>query len=276
MIELKNLSYTYDDGATAVVDVTANLGPGLYLLLGENGAGKTTLLHLLTGLRYPTSGTVTVDGEDVTQRKPSMYQHLFFAPESLEVPARTIREFASIHSSFYPGFSEEAFTANLAEFGMTGNEKLSGLSFGTGHKAVLAYILALGCNTLLLDEPANGLDINSRKSLRSMLARSMNDDSTVVVSTHTVADFELLFDGVIVMHHGRIVLCASTSHIASRLRFDVSNLPAENALYFEQELGTVHSISPNTDGVDTDVDFGLLYSALLSPAGAEIVSLLNS
>ncbi|MCM1520928.1 MAG: ATP-binding cassette domain-containing protein [Lachnoclostridium sp.] len=272
MITISNLSYTYKSGIRAVVDLNSSLGSGLYLLLGENGAGKTTLLHLLSGLLTPSTGSVIIDGANVADRLPSTLQNLFFLPDVMDIPSTTIRRFAEIHSPFYPSFSEEIFAANLMEFGLTGNEPLVALSTGTRHKAVLAYILSLGLKYLFLDEPANGLDINSRKQLRAMLARCMDEDTTVIVSTHTFSDFEALFDGVMVIHSGRMVLNMMTSDIAARLLFGTSTVIPPEAIYFEQDLGTFHYIAPNCTGCDTDVDFGLLYSALLSPAAPSILS----
>ena len=76
-----------------------------------------------------------------------------------------------MHSRFYPTFSQETFEENLHDFRLTGHENFNQLSLGLRHKSLLAYVLALGVDVLLLDEPANGLDIDSKKTLRNMLAR---------------------------------------------------------------------------------------------------------
>ena len=276
MISAKNLSYVYDNGAEAVVDTSFTIGSGLYLMLGENGAGKTTLLHLLSGLLYPTSGTVTIDGEDVKKRLPSTLSNLFFLPESMEFPTDTVRQFAGLHSPFYNDFSTESFGDNLTDFGLTGNENMRALSFGTRHKSVLAYVLALGVNHLFLDEPANGLDIQSRHRLRAMMARTMTEDSTVIVSTHTVSDLEQLFDGVIIMHHGRVVLCDKTENIARCLKFITTIERPDDVLSVEHEMGLYHAIAINRDDEYSEVDFRLLYSSLFSAAAPFIISTLNS
>lgn len=275
MIALDNVSFKYPNGLEAIKEVNAQITPGLYLLLGENGAGKTTLLHLMAGLLFPSAGKISVNSADVIQRLPSMYQDLLFLGESSDIPTATIRKFAAIHSPFYPGFSEELFTSNLTEFGLTGNEPMSSLSFGTRHKAILAYVLSLGCKTLLLDEPANGLDINARKTLRSILARVMDENSTVLVSTHTTADFQALFDGVIILLGGRLVFNMSVADITERVAFTITPVPPINSIYMEQELGMFHCIVPNEEGRDTDIDFGLLYSALLSPKAEKLITYLT-
>lgn len=276
MITANNLSYVYDNGAEAVVNSSFTIGPGLYLMLGENGAGKTTLLHILSGLLYPTTGTVTIDGQNVAERLPGTLGNLFFLSESMDIPADSVRKFAGIHSPFYKRFNPEAFSDNLTDFGLTGNEIMRALSFGTRHKSVLAYVLALGVDHLFLDEPANGLDIQSRHRLRAIMARTMTDESTVIVSTHTVSDLEQLFDGVIIMHRGRVVLCDKTENIARKLKFITSIERPDNVLYIEQEMGLYHAIAENRDGDYSEVDYRLLYSSLFSTAAPFIISILNN
>ncbi|MDE6485497.1 MAG: ABC transporter ATP-binding protein [Duncaniella sp.] len=276
MITARNLSYVYDNGAEAVVDSSFTVGPGLYLMLGENGAGKTTLLHILSGLLYPTNGTVTIDGDNVVNRNPATLGNLFFLSESMDIPADTVRQFAGLHSPFYKRYNPDAFSDNLTDFGLTGNEMMRTLSFGTRHKSVLAYVMALGVDNLFLDEPANGLDIQSRHRLRAMMARTMTDESTVIVSTHTVSDLEQLFDGVIIMHHGRVILCDKTENIARKLKFITTIERPDDVLYVEQEMGLYHAIAVNRDDDYTEVDFRLLYSSLFSTAAPFIISILNN
>ena len=163
MIELKNLTYAYRRGLVAIDNVTADVPSGIHLLLGENGAGKTTLLRLIAGLLIPTEGCCMIDGTTMTRREPSTLKRVFMMPDTMEIPTKSIREFAKIHSKFYPGYSQEAFEENLREFELNGSETFNHLSLGLRHKTLLAYIIALGVDVLLLDEPANGLDINSKK-----------------------------------------------------------------------------------------------------------------
>lgn len=276
MIELNHLTYSYNKRSEAVVDVTASIEPGLQLLLGENGAGKTTLLHLMAGLLYPTAGQVLIDGENPARRDPETLRRIFLLTEDMRFPADTINDFAAVHSTFYPRFSNDRFNQNLADLGLTGNEKLDDQSLGNRKKAHLAYALALGVDMLLLDEPTNGLDITSRKVLRHMLARSMDDNSTIIIATHSVADLDSLFDGVIVLNHAHLTLAMPSWQIVERLSFIDSPIPAVSPIYEEQETGVFHSIIINTSGEMTDVSYPLLYSALLSPARDYLLNQLNT
>lgn len=266
MITLDHLTYAYRRGFTAVNDASAAIAPGIHLLLGENGAGKTTLLRLIAGLLFPTSGAITVEGTPTTDRCPSTLKKVFMLPDAIEIPAQTIREFAGMHSRFYPTFSQETFDQNLQDFHLTGHEVFTQLSLGLRHKSLLAYVIALGVDVLLLDEPANGLDIDSKKALRNMLARCTSPEQTVIVSTHTVSDLRELYDGLIVLSRGKLLIARPTWEIAERISCVNSPLPPAEAIFTEQGPGVFLSIVPNAEEEAGDLNYPLLYSALMSPA----------
>ncbi len=274
MITLDRLTYSYRRGTKAIDAACGHISPGIHLLLGENGAGKTTLLHCMAGLFRPGSGRCLLDGTETASHAPSVMRRLFFLPDKLEIPATSIRAFAKTHSRFYPGFSPEALDANLREFGLDGTEDLSKSSLGTNRKTFIAYALALGVDMLLLDEPANGLDIGSKKAMRRMMARCVEPDQTVIVSTHNISDLRELYDGLMLIHNGSLKICASTEEIASRLACVRSTAPVPDALYSEQSVGVVSSLIENTSGDPGDIDYSLLYSALIDN-GDNILSILN-
>lgn len=272
MIELRNLSFAYGKGRNAISDANGTINPGIHLLLGENGAGKTTLLHILAGLRFAQSGECLIDGSDVRCRLPSTMRNLFFVPDNTELLTRTINGMKKIHACFYPNFSAELLEDNLRQFGMTGDERFNNLSLGDRNKTLAAYALSLQTELLLLDEPANGLDINSKKTLRRMIASNCSESQTIIVSTHTVWDLKALFDGLLVMNHGRLLLSRSTEEISRRLCFITSAMPVTDAIYQEQEAGIYRAIVRNTGNEETEVDFNLVYSALMSEFAKEIIN----
>lgn len=276
MIEFSNLTYDYSRGHSALRNVSAVVAPGIHLLLGENGAGKTTLLRIMAGLLTPTEGSCTVDGVPCGLREPSMRKRVFMMTDTVDLPTGTIRKFAAIHSRFYPTFSQETFEENLREFELDGNEVYTTLSLGLRHKSLLAYVTALGVDVLLLDEPANGLDITSKKTLRRVLARTTSEEQTVIISTHNITDLRELYDGVIVLSRGNLLLSRPTWEIAERISCVNSVIPMVNPLYSEQGPGVFMSIVANTSGESTDLNYGLLYSALLSPARDRVLEAINS
>lgn len=277
MITLYNLTYHYRKGTRPALDgVTASIPPGIHLLAGENGAGKTTLLHIIAALRTPTSGECLVDGKSVAAELPSVMSRIFLLEDHMNFPAKTIRKFAEMHSPFYPHYSPEMFTRNLADFGLSGDESFKNMSLGTRKKAQLAYVLALGVDYLLLDEPTNALDIQSKARLCKMIARNIGPEQTLIVSTHTISELENMFDGMTMISGGRCLIAATTDELTSRLAFDVSRFPATDALYQEQALGAFQAIyAANESDEPTRPDFRLLYNAMYTPARDSILNLLS-
>lgn len=272
---LDNLTYKYRGGTKAVDSATATIGPGVHLLLGENGAGKTTLLHLMCGLLFPTSGTCRLDGYDLSARLPEIQRRYFFLPDDFECPFPTITEMARRHGLMYPDFSFDLLYANLKDFGLTGREKLKNLSLGQRRKSFLSYALSLRTEVLLLDEPANGMDISSKKLLRQLIQRCLSDDSTLIVSTHNVYDLDNIFDGLIVMHKGQLRLSLPLWQLTERVSFVTSPTPIYGAIYQEPDKGLFHAIVANESGAETDIDFALMFSAIMAPVGDSFIKFVN-
>lgn len=262
-IKLDKLSFSYRKGTWALSDVSALLGPGVHLLLGANGAGKTTLLHLIDGLRFPTEGKCLIDGGPTRHRLPSVLSKVFYLGANMPLPAANINELVRIHGQFYPRLSTECLTENLREFGIDPAMKFTAMSMGMRQKASVAYALALQTPILLLDEPATGLDIESKQALQRMMARSIDPEATVIVSTHNFGDLLPLYDSLLVLDEGKLLLNASVDEITERLAFVTSTgaAPAE-ALYSLRRYGQIHSIIPNTARIESAIDYELIYLAL--------------
>lgn len=275
MITLNQLSFGYFKWAEALTNVSACIGSGIHLLLGENGAGKTTLLHIIAGLLKPQKGECLIDGCNVADRMPSVMSQVFFLGENMPFPANTINEMAKIHAVFYPTFDSAMLKANLDAFGFNGSEKLKDLSLGNRKKAQLAYALSLRTSVLLLDEPTNGLDITSKQTLQTLIARCIDETQTLIVSTHTVFELQNLYDSIIMLSKGRMLLSMSTFDIIQRLAFRTSPIPPVECLYKEQRMGLNQYIEPNHGEDETALNYTLLYNALLSPERDRIIEILN-
>lgn len=276
MITLNQLSFGYFKWAEALSNVSACIGSGIHLLLGENGAGKTTLLHIIAGLLKPQKGECLIDGSNVADRIPSVSSMVFFLGENMPFPANTINEMAKIHAVFYPTFDPDMLRDNLEAFGFNGSERLKSLSLGNRKKAQLAYALSLRTPVLLLDEPTNGLDITSKQTLQNLIARCIDDTQTLIVSTHTVFELQNLYDSIIMLSKGRLLLSMSTFDIIQRLAFRTSPIPPVDYLYKEQRMGLNQFIAPNHGEDETALNYTLLYNALLSPERDRIIEILTN
>lgn len=267
-IEFKNLNYSYNNNTRALSNVSATLGAGVHLLLGANGAGKTTLLHLIDGLLFPTGGKCLIDGGPTRHRLPSVLSKVFYSGANMELPASSIDGLVKIHACFYPTFSDEILDQNLKEFGIERPLKFTAMSMGMRQKASVAYALSLQTPILLLDEPATGLDIESKQQLQRMMARCIGPETTVIVSTHNFSDLLPLYDSLLILDKGELLLKASIDEITERFAFIVTDGGApENTLFTVRRFGRHHSMVHNPGNMETAVDYELLYLAIKNNHG---------
>ncbi|MDR0926610.1 MAG: hypothetical protein LBO69_02450 [Ignavibacteria bacterium] len=124
---------------------------------------------------------------------------------------------------------------------------------------------ALACNTelLMMDEPTNGLDIPSKSIFRKIIAESINEQRTIIISTHQVRDLEGLIDPIIILENNQILLNNTLAEISQKLKFVQSPTPSATALYQEQILGGILAVEPNTDGIDTNINIEVLFNAAI-------------
>ena len=264
MIEVKNLSFSYSN-VNVLDSISTTFEQGrIYGLLGANGVGKSTMFKLLCGLLTTKQGTIDIDGCSPAGRKPSFLSKIYYVPEDFEGPDMTIRNYAAGVSQFYPNYDNTLFARLLSEFEIDADRKFTSLSLGQRKRAILALALSLKTDYLFLDEPTNGLDIPSKAEFRKMVAAAMDENRTIIISTHQVRDVENLLDHIMILDKRAVLLDKSVSDIQQEYTFDVTvNAPAD-ALYVEPGLGGCCSISRNTTGEESRINIELLFNYINS------------
>jgi ABC-2 type transport system ATP-binding protein len=265
MIRISNLSFGYRRKKLLYNDLSLTLQPGnIYGLLGKNGAGKSTLLKNMSGLLFPTAGNILVSNFTPSKRLPSFLQTIYFIPEEVYVPAVSINRYKSLFTPFYPDFDGEKFNGYLDQLQVNPHDKLTSMSFGQQKKFVIAF--ALACNTalLLLDEPTNGLDIPSKTQFRKLIASIMNENRTIIISTHQVRDLENLIDRVIIVDEGKLLLHASIQEVNEKLYFStVNKVPEQTEIFYvEDSLRGFSIIQENKEDVDSKINLEQLFNAV--------------
>lgn len=263
ILDFDNVSFSYNRRTKALDDVNASFGPGVHLLLGPNGAGKSTLLRVGAGLLDPSEGACKIDGEVMACHDPHAVKHVFLLSDDMRFPLPTLSDMVKLHAPFYPSFSAETLERNLESFGLNADMRLEDLSPGNRRKANAAYALALGTEIIMLDEPANGLDMAAKETLTSLLISAADEgERCIFVATHTVQEMRNIFDSVTILYRGRIALSASTAELAGTLAFISDPLRRPDALYFRDSVDGPNQIVPANSHLQTAVDFRLLYSAV--------------
>jgi len=207
MISIQNVKFGYRSHQEVLDDFSLDFAKnGIYGLLGKNGTGKSTLLYLMMGLLRPQKGSVTIDGISSSLRKPEVLQEMFLVPEEYDLPRISLKKYVKSIKPFYPHFSDELLEKSLANFEMTSDIDLGSLSMGQKKKVYMSIALAANTRYLLLDEPTNGLDILSKSQFRKAVIEGMNDEKTIIVSTHQVHDVERLLDQVCIIERNKVLL----------------------------------------------------------------------
>jgi len=264
MIRIENFSFGYKRNKLLYRNLELTLNPGrIYGLLGKNGAGKSTLLKSLTGLLFPSSGTVTVNGFCPSHRKPSFLRTIYFIPEEVQVPALTINTYVRIFAPFYPLFNREMLDTYLEKLDVSTDDKLTRLSFGQQKKFIIAFALACNTGVLIMDEPTNGLDIPSKKRFRKLISAVMNEKRILFISTHQTRDLENLIDQVIIVDNGELLLNEPVETISQKLSLkivgeDDIDIPV---IYEEEVLQGRAVITQNTDGIESKISLEQLFNA---------------
>jgi sodium transport system ATP-binding protein len=207
-------------------------------LLGPNGAGKTTTLRMLYTLMPPDAGRVLVDGLDPRERPDDVRRRLGVLPDARGIYKRlTAREniayFGRLHGLADALIAERTrrlVTALAMEEFI--DRRTEGFSQGQRTKTAIARALVHDPRNVLLDEPTNGLDVMTTRSLRSFLRSLKDEGRCVLLSSHIMQEVAALCDRIVVVAHGRVVAQGTPD----QLRAQTGQPNLEDA--FVQVIGT--------------------------------------
>ena len=264
MINIENLSFGYKRNPV-FKDISLQFKPGnIYGLLGENGAGKSTLLKIICGLLPAEKGSCVVDEFLSQDRKPATLQEIAFLPDEVTLPDdSTPLKYVNHLKVFYPHYAYGTFLHLMQELEVDPEKKFKEMSCGQQKKSLIACALSLGTKYILLDEPTNGLDIPSKAQFRSILSKRINEDCTIIISTHQVKDVENLIDPIMILSKEELLLNASIEDITRRLNFEYNGNAREDAYYSEARPGGYLNVVKNTEGAESEVNIEALFNAVL-------------
>lgn len=192
-------------------------------LLGPNGSGKSTLLKMAAGLIYPTSGSIRVNG-----RAPDVQgkHQVAYLPEIDHLYGwMTVKETLRFLSGFYKDWQQDKAEEMLLTMELDGKQKVRNLSKGLRARLKLIAALSRKVPLVLLDEPFSGIDPSSRaKIIRSIIQQFDSDEQTIVLSTHSLAESEPMFDEVIFLKNGQVHIFESTENLRSEYGCSLANI----------------------------------------------------
>ncbi len=275
MITLKELSFSYSRKKEVLDRINLEVGSGhICGLLGKNGEGKTTLLNLLSGQIFPDQGSCLVLEETPSERNARFLQQIFLLPEEISMPEVNAIEYIKMYAPFYPTCRDAICKACVESFEINLSDRLSKMSQGQRKKVAITLALAAHTPLLLMDEPTNGLDIPSKATFRRLVASLIDDNQTVIISTHQVRDLESLIDTVLILDQRQILLNKTLNEIGEKLYFGPL-LPEEKALYSEPTPQGTIGVTARDGKEETAVSLELLFNAAITYP-KEIQRIMNS
>ena len=206
MLEMKNVTKAF--GAfKALDDLSLHVPKGcVYGLVGPNGAGKTTAIRHLTGIYRPDSGTVTVDGQEMTG-DPNLKERIgYISDDVFYFPAATMEDMHRFYRDMYSRF-DEALYEKLKEIFPLPAGPIRRFSKGMQKQAAFHLTLCIRPDVMILDEPVDGLDPVMRRQVMSLVLSDVAErGTTVLISSHNLRELEDVCDHVGIMNHGRMLL----------------------------------------------------------------------
>ncbi len=223
MIEIENVTKTYNNSVRAVdqLNLTVNNGE-IVGFIGPNGAGKTTTLKMLTGILKPDSGSIVIDGYDMSKEPLKAKQVIGYIADSPDMFLRLKGiEFMNLISDIYKVPTEvrkERIKTFATRFDLADvlDEPMQNYSHGMRQKIMVAAALVHDPAVWILDEPLTGLDPKSAYALKTMMREHADAGNSVLFSTHVLEVAEKLCDKVIIINHGHTLFYGTLDQLTSQ------------------------------------------------------------
>ncbi len=183
-------------------------------LLGPNGCGKTTLIKILTGLIKDHKGMVRIDNEEpgpYTKDIVAFLPDKSYLPDWMK-PKDAIRYF----SDFYKDFDKEKAEKMVRDFGLDENQKIKTMSKGQQEKINLILVMCRRAKLYILDEPLGGLDPAARSIVLDLIMNNYAKNATVLISTHLIGDVERIFNRVLMISGGKLIVNSHVDEIREK------------------------------------------------------------
>lgn len=173
-------------------------------LLGPNGSGKTTLFKIITGLLQDYKGEVLIDGQSPNSHTKALVSYL---PEKTYLRKNMlVADAIGLFHDFYADFNVEKAWNMVEDLGLTPKQRIQTMSKGMQEKLQLVLVMSREARIYILDEPIGGVDPSARDYILDTILKNYNKNSSIILSTHLIHDVERIFDRVLFLKEGQIIM----------------------------------------------------------------------
>lgn len=229
MIEVKNVSKSYQKGKKAIDDMNLKIEDGeIFGFLGPNGAGKTTTIKMIVGILDTDEGDILIDQKSMTQNPIEAKKQLGFVSDNPDMFLKLKGiEYLNFIADIYEIDKEtrdERITQLTKEFGIYEvlNDKIQSYSHGMRQKIIVVSVLLHNPKNWILDEPLTGLDPEAAFHLKNQMREHAKAGNSVFFSTHILEIAEKLCDRIGIINHGKLIFVGTQEEMRRQLKEDTS------------------------------------------------------
>lgn len=235
ILEINELSKTYENGFSALLSTSLNVREGEILaLLGPNGAGKTTLISTICGISVPTSGQIKVGGFDIQSQYREARKLIGLVPQEITLePFEKVINTIRFSRGLFGKPKDDAYVEKVLRSLSLWDKKdsrIMQLSSGMKRRVLIAKALAHEPRLLFLDEPTAGVDVELRQSMWAVVEELCKDGVTVILTTHYIEEAEAIADRIAVIAKGSIRLVEEKAALMKRLGQKSLTLELQNQM----------------------------------------------
>ncbi len=247
MLQINNLSKTYDNGVKALDGIDLNVDCGLFGLLGPNGAGKSSLMRTIASLQGADNGTISFNGVSVLEHPQSLRQQLGYLPQEFGVYPRISAFHLLEHFALLKGITDKQQRRNqvvslLKQTNLFDARKKAVSSFSGGMKQRfgIAQALLADPKIIIVDEPTAGLDPEERNRFHRLLSQ-LGENRVVILSTHIVEDVRELCPNMAILANGKILLQGKPGQLIKDLKGKVwkKRIQADQEKLFKDNFNVI-------------------------------------
>jgi ABC-2 type transport system ATP-binding protein len=218
VIEIHNLSKRYGP-KLAVDDISFTVRPGIVTgFLGPNGAGKSTTMRMIVGLDRPTAGSAIVNGKRYADHRDPLRQvGALLEAKAVHTGRSAFNHLLALAATHSIPTSRVHEVIEMTGLEKVAGKRVGGFSLGMGQRLGIAAALLGDPQTLILDEPVNGLDPDGVLWVRQLTRHLASQGRTIFLSSHLMSEMALTADHVIILGRGRVLADAPIAELTGRV-----------------------------------------------------------
>ena len=222
VLQVKNVHKSFD-GKKIIDNVSFDIKKGKIVgLLGKNGSGKTTVLKMINDLLTIDEGEILLNGQKISQKTKAKVSYL---PERTYLESgQTVAQVFKFFETFYNDFDRSKAETLLKDLDLDINASLSKMSKGMKEKIQLILVMSRRADLYILDEPLGGVDPSTRDYILQTILSNFGEDSSLLITTHLIADVEKILDEVIFIDKGKIILNANADELRQKEMLSINEI----------------------------------------------------